>query len=153
MKALSRCLKVGSLSVGALFLWAGLHTIWQPAEVALALAVLTMNIKLSTVLAICVGVVQIHIGLLLLLRHSSDEALRWGIALLFCFTVFLWYLRTLATPPSCGCPGLHGLFSSNCDAALFGMIRNVVLMLLLLGTFAAYRQDPKNSCKDTITVN
>jgi len=50
---------------------------------------------------------------------------------LFAFTVFLWYLSTLANPPSCGCLGLTGLFKSNRADALFGIVRNVVILWLL----------------------
>ena len=143
MKTVATVFQVCAFLVGALILWAGMHTIWQPAEVALALAVLVMNIKVSTALAICVAVIEVHVGLLLLLRRSSEGALRAGLLLLFGFTVFLWYLRNFASLPSCGCPGLHGLFSSNRQAALFGMFRNVVLILLLLGASVSNLRDTK----------
>jgi hypothetical protein len=34
---------------------------------------------------------------------------------------FLWYLSTLANPPSCGCLGLTGMFDSSRHDAVFGI--------------------------------
>jgi hypothetical protein len=47
-------------------------------------------------------------------------------------------LSMLANPPSCGCMGLTQLFKSNKHNAVFGLLRNCVILWLLKGAYDYY---------------
>jgi hypothetical protein len=118
--------------VGLLLLYAGLYKAIKPAEAVLAVRSLEISLRLAEVSVSAVTVAEIYIGTLLVFGISY----RWAIGTSLCcflgFTLFLWYLATLANPPTCGCPDLLGLFTSNRQKAVFGLIRNIIIMGLLL---------------------
>lgn len=53
----------------------------------------------------------------------------WTLVLVF--SLFLFYLSTMAAPPSCGCLGLTGAFSSGRQGARLGLARNCVILWLM----------------------
>lgn len=125
---LSRCIRTGS---ALLFLWAGIDMALHPATVFLTLATLGLSLKLAEWLTIIVAALEATAGIMLLNHIRFPEATIFTNGLLLIFCAFLYFLRTLANPPSCGCPGLHGIFDSAHAEALLGLLRNVTLMLLL----------------------
>ena len=117
--------------LGVLFLYAGLHKALFPTEPALALESLEIPPALAKWVILIVTTLEIYLSILLLFRISLSSALTGASILLFAFATYLWYLSTLADPPSCGCIGLTSLFDSNKDAAIFGLVRNVLLLYLV----------------------
>lgn len=117
--------------IACVFLYAGVFKMLRPAAAVLALRALDLPLSSAEALTFVVTVIELQIGTLLLLGIQPYYATRAAIICLFVFLFFLLYLLTLASPPSCGCPDLVGLFSSNRKAALFGVFRNIVLIALL----------------------
>ena len=76
--------------------------------------------------------------MLLLLRWDLKFALGVTTGLMLVFTVFLWYLSTLAHPPACGCLGLTGLFENSRAEALLGVARNCLILWALKWAYDAY---------------
>ena len=62
------------------------------------------------------------------MRLDLRFALRLATGLMLVFTVYLWYLSTLAHPPACGCLGLTGIFKSSRQEAAFGVARNFLIL-------------------------
>src|SRR5262245_11496817 len=118
-------------ALGVLFAFSGLYKVLYPGEATYALMSLDAFHSFAATIIICVTGLELYLGTILLLRLDVGYGLWAATVLMFVFTGFLWYLSTLAHPPSCGCMGLTGMFKSTKQAALFGLIRNCLILWCL----------------------
>jgi len=114
--------------LGLLFLYSGAYKLLHPGEAAYALMSLDLHRWLAIDSVVVVTALELYLGIILLLRANLKYSLTVSTVLLLVFTAYLWYLTTLAHPPSCGCLGLTGMFTSTRHAAIFGILRNVLLL-------------------------
>jgi len=126
--------------VGLLLLWAGLGKLIHPGQATAALESLEMPYLLASIVMVGVVSAELYLGVLLVFRKDLRYALGATMSMMFVFAVFLWYLTTLADPPSCGCLGLTGMFESSKREAYFGVVRNCVLFLILKVSYDYYRK-------------
>ena len=109
--------------------------------------------RLAIATIIAVTIVELYLGIILFFKLDLKYGLSAATGLIFAFTVFLWYLSTLAHPPACGCMGLTGLFKSNRADALFGVGRNVVILWLLKFAYDYYcKQPPEQKLKPEVII-
>jgi hypothetical protein len=114
--------------LGILFLYSGAYKILHPGEATYALMSLDLHRWLAIGAIIFITVLELYLGVVLLVRANRKYSLTVATALLLGFTTFLWYLTTMAHPPACGCLGLTGMFTSTKKAAIFGILRNCLLL-------------------------
>jgi len=132
--------------VGLLFLYSGVYKLLYPGQATAALLSLEVNRWLATYAIVSVTIVELYLGVILLLKIDLKYGLVFSMGVMFLFSVFLWYLITIAHPPSCGCMGLTALFKSNKHNALLGLFRNCVILWLLKLAYDYY------SAKDLASV-
>jgi len=125
-------------AVGLLFLYSGVYKILRPAEATAALMAVGLMPAFATVTIVTVTVLELYAGVLLVTRFDLQLGLHLSVWLLFIFASFLFYLSTMAHPPSCGCMGLTQMFTSNRHNALLGLFRNCVLLWLLKSSHGYY---------------
>lgn len=128
--------------VGGLFLISGFYKLIFPAEATYAL--LSLDVPRVTAVFTVIGVtaVEFYLAVLLLAKLDTLRALMGASVLMFLFTMFLWYLATLAHPPACGCMGLTGMFRSTRHEALFGLVRNCLILWAVLISYNHHRSAP-----------
>ncbi len=129
--------------LGLLFLYSGIYKLIYPGQATMALVALDFKVGWANAAIVAVTIVELYLGSILLLKLDLAYGLGMATALMFAFTVFLWYLSRLAHPPSCGCMGLTGVFLSNRHNALFGIFRNVVILWLLKFAHDYYVKAPQ----------
>ena len=117
--------------IGFVFLFAGGYKLLMPGQATMALESLNVPYGLANAIVIGLTLLELYLGLLLILQIDLKYALVFSTGLMFAFTGYLWYLSTLAHPPSCGCLGLTGIFKSRKQEALFGLFRNCLLLWAL----------------------
>jgi len=99
---------------------------------------LEVSPRLASVIIMVVTITELYLGGILLLKLDLKYSLRFAIAVMFLFSVFLFFLSTMAKPPSCGCMGLTAVFHSNRHNAIFGLLRNCVILWVLKGAYDFY---------------
>jgi len=117
--------------IGLLFLFTGAMKLFNPGQATMALESLDVSYGLAKLLVASVTILELYLGVILLRRLDLKYAMGLSMALMFLFTVYMWYLSTMASPPSCGCLGMTGVFTSNKHAALFGVFQNCVILWML----------------------
>ena len=117
--------------IGALLPYSGMYKLVSPGEATLALKAMDLPIGLARWTIVVVTALELYLGVLLVGRSDLKFSLAAATVLMFAFTVFLWFLSTLAHPPSCGCLGLTGVFTAGKRGALLGIARNCVILWLL----------------------
>jgi hypothetical protein len=131
--------------VGAIFLFSGGYKLIFPGEATYALKALEFSEWLANATIIAVTALELYLGWVLVLKQDLKHSLIAAMVLMFAFTVFLWYLSTLAHPPSCGCMGLTGMFRSTKHAAIFGLFRNCAILWALKLCYDFYfAQEPSH---------
>lgn len=133
------------LFVGMLLLWSGLFKLLLPAEAIAALGVAGMPHSLADYSVGTVTVIELYLGFILIFKLDLKAGLALASGLFLVFTIFLSYLATLANPPSCGCLGLTAIFESSRQNALFGLVRNCLILWLLKGAYDHYFPQPANA--------
>ncbi len=124
--------------VGVLLVYSGLYKVIYPGEATLAFMALGAPTAFAAIAISGLTCAELYLGIILIIGVNRQVAL-WGVtALMFSFSLFLFYLSTMAHPPSCGCLGLTGAFSSNRESALFGLGRNCLILWLLRGAYDYY---------------
>src|SRR5690242_2775782 len=123
--------------IGFLFLYAGVHKLFWPGQVTLALETIGFSNGLAGTVVALVLIAEIYLGTLLLTGIEARYAMGVSIALMLIFTGYMFYLSTMAHPPSCGCVGLTGIFNSSKHEAIFGLLRNCIILWLLKLSFDA----------------
>jgi hypothetical protein len=119
------------VALGLLFLFAAAQRLLHPGPATMALESIDVPTGWARALVTMAIITEIYLGTLLVLRRDLRYALAASSALLLAFTGYLWFLTTLANPPSCGCLGLTGIFSNSRAEALLGLSRNVLLLWLI----------------------
>jgi hypothetical protein len=126
------------IALGLLFLYSGFYKALYPGAATHALRALDIPRSIANATIVGVTTLEIYLGIILLFRKDLKYGLMLATGLVFAFTVFLWYLSTLAHPPSCGCMALTGIFKSNKQNAVFGVFRNCVILYLLKLSYDYY---------------
>lgn len=132
-----------TICLGLVFLYGGLYKLYNPSAAELALTSLDVPDLLSRIIVALVTVVELSLGGVLLFRSRLRDSLVFAGSTLFVFTIYLWYLSTLSHPPSCGCLGLTGIFENTRQAAVFGILRNVFLLIMVLLAYKLASPKPK----------
>jgi hypothetical protein len=114
--------------LGLLFLYSGSYKIYRPGETTYALLALDFPFWLANAIIVLVTAVELYLAVILLLKKDLKIGLVSSTIVMLTFTTFLWYLSTLANPPSCGCMGLTGMFDSTKHDAIFGVFRNFLIL-------------------------
>jgi len=117
--------------LGALFVYAGIYKLLFPGEATTALESLGVRTWLVTSIVVSVLVAELYVGTLLLMNADLKFSLLFSTAIMFVFSGYLFYLSTLAHPPSCGCLGLSGIFKSSKQEAIWGLARNCIILWAL----------------------
>src|SRR5579863_10120339 len=111
-----RLMKYVPWFLAALFLYSGGFKVLFPGEAELALQTLGFGSRVAAMAVAIATVAEIYLGILLALRLDLRYSIGCSILMLSVFTAYLFYLSTLAHPPTCGCIGLTGIFTSNKQA-------------------------------------
>jgi uncharacterized membrane protein YphA (DoxX/SURF4 family) len=141
--------------IGALFLYSGLHKLFYPGEATLGLETLGASSGLAAAAVVTVVIAELYLGVLLLTGVDLRYAMALSTAMMLVFTGYLFYLSTLAHPPSCGYLGLSGIFTSSRQAAFFGLARNC---LILWGLKLAYdsrfrkKEPPRRAAVASVSI-
>ena len=130
--------RVGPLLIGALFIYAGVYKAFYPAEATLAVAVLGFSVATARLIVILVTIMEVYLGVLLVWRIDLRYGLTSATALLLLFSLFLFYLARMAHPPRCGCLGLTGAFAEGRQGAVFGLVRNCIMLWVLKASHQLY---------------
>ncbi len=133
--------------VGVLLIYAGVSKLIHPAQAVYALESLDIPQWIARASVGSLTVVEMYFGILSFIRSEVRYVLVGVGVLMFGFTVFLWYLTTLANPPSCGCMGLTGMFSSNRQAAFWGLVRNCLILWCLKVSYDYHFHTLKNEAE------
>jgi len=121
--------------IGFIFIFAGCSKLLMPGQATTALESLDIPYGLANAIVIAVTILELYLGVLLILRIDLRYALVVSTCLMLAFTVYIWYLSTLAHAPSCGCLGLTGIFKSRKQEAWFGLLRNCLILWALKLTY------------------
>lgn len=117
--------------IGLVFLYAGVSKLFWPGTATLALETIGFSKGLAAASVIVALIAELYLGALLLAGIDWRFALGACIVLMLLFTGYMFYLSTLAHPPSCGCLGLTGIFNSSKHEAVFGLVRNCTILWML----------------------
>lgn len=120
--------RVMPILFGGLLMVSGSYKLVHPGEANYALMSLGAPRLAGAATIAAITALELYLGCILLLRIDVRYALIVSTALMLAFTAFLWYLSTLAHPPACGCLGLTGMFKSTRHDALFGLVRNCLIL-------------------------
>ena len=128
--------------MGALFVYAGIYKLLYPGQAASSLEAVGLSRQFANFMVTGAVVLELYLGIVLLLKLDLNWSLRIAMGFMFAATAYLWYLSTLADPPSCGCLGLTGLFESRKNEAVFGVFRNCVILWALKLSYDYYFKPP-----------
>lgn len=144
---MNRIAKFIPVLLGLLFAYAGIQKLLHPGAATMALESLDLPYGVAKALVAGVIIVEFYLGTLLVLRKDLRYALSMATVVMFVFTGYLWYLATLANPPSCGCLGLTGIFENSRHEALFGLARNFLILCAIKWTYDRHFPKAKASAK------
>lgn len=113
---------------GLMFVWAGIYKLLYPGAATMALEVIGVPNGWARGLVGSVTAAELYLGAILLVGRNRRYALNLATGVMLAFTLYLFYLTTLAHPPSCGCLGLTGIFENSRFEALLGLIRNCIIL-------------------------
>lgn len=124
--------------LGFLFLYAAVAKLNYPVQAMAALESIGLRPNHAEWLIIDVTAIELYLAVILILQLN----LRWGLALsmgvMSAFSVFLFCVSFMSSPPACGCLGLSQIFSSTRHEALFGLLRNCVILWALKFSYDYY---------------
>ena len=109
----------------------------------MGLEALDMTRWLAEMLVYLVTVLELYVGTILLFKIDLQIALRVAFGIILIFAIYLFYLSTLANPPSCGCLGLSAIFKSTKHQALIGLTRNVAILWAIVIAWRYYFPERK----------
>lgn len=118
--------------VGVLFVLSGWAKLVDPHAAQQTIALFAMLKPIAYQAAVCLGIIELSLGLLLVLQVHSAWILSTGILLLSIFILILVKLAITRDATSCGCFGAYVLKLLG-HSPIQGAVRNVFLILLLLG--------------------
>ena len=99
--------------------------------------------------AASVIVLELCLGAILIQKLDLKFALIAATGLMFLFAGYLWYLSTLANPPSCGCLGLTGIFQNSRHEALLGLARNFLILWAIKWTYDGHFPSDQAAADET----
>jgi len=140
-----RLIKYVPALVGLVFVYSAVYKLFYPGQSTAALISLGFGGAAATVTIIAVTILELYLGTILLLKLDLKFGLAVSMGIMFPFSLFLWYLTTIAHPPSCGCMGLTAVFKSDKHNALLGLFRNCVLLWLLKLAYDYYSEKDQAS--------
>jgi hypothetical protein len=108
----------------------------HPGPAAAALVTVHFNPGFADVVIAVTTTIELYLGVILLSRLDPRFSLIAATSLISVFTIYLFYLTTLAQPPSCGCLGLTGLFKNSRNEAVVGLLRNCAILWTLRWSYA-----------------
>jgi hypothetical protein len=120
-----------TLLLAVLFLWAGIYKLLYPGHATMALVSLGASRGIAKGLVAAIIAIELYLGSILLLKLDLKYALVLATCTIFTFTLYLFYLTTLTSPPSCGCLGLTGMFRNSREEAVWGVARNCAILWAL----------------------
>lgn len=129
--------------IGLLLIYTGAFKLLLPGQATTALETLGLSKGIASAVVVWALIAELYLGTLLILSIDQRFAIAASIVLMLLFTGYMFYLSTLAHPPSCGCLGLTGIFKSSKHAALFGLLRNCAILWAL--KFAYDACDPSRA--------
>ena len=118
--------------VGFVFIIYGTAKLFSPYLTVAVFGIFGVSPSIAYWLTICLIAVDIYLGVSLVVLRDRRVAPIVAFCCLCIFSCYLVYLITLAEPPDCGCGGIVRLFESNKSNAVFGLFRNVSLLIGLL---------------------
>ena len=142
------------LLLALLFLWAADYKLLYPGRATMALVSLGVSSGIAKGIVATVTVLELYLGIILIFRLDLKYGLIVASATLLIFTVYLFYLTTLATPPSCGCLGLTGIFQNSREEAVWGIARNCAILWVLTwlnNRHAQHSAMPESTAMDVAT--
>jgi len=148
-----QALKAAPYLTAALFIWAGVSKALFPAQAVLALESLDLPRWTAETLVTIAAAVEIYLAAMLCLKQHRQVAIIGSMVCLLVFTGYLFYLSRMANPPSCGCLGLTGIFKSNKQAAIIGLLRNGVLIATLNACYLSNQRAELKTSKKLITAS
>ena len=110
----------------------------------------TVSLGVAKGIVASVTSIELYLGTILLLRIDLKYGLSLSTAIMFVFTAYLFYLSTLAHPPSCGCLGLTGMFQNSRVEAISGLARNCAILWALRWTY--FRCFPRQPDEATLMI-
>jgi hypothetical protein len=120
------------VAVGLLVVLAGFAKAAKPDGLNTALLQDGVSPLWVSSLALLVIQVEVLLGTAMTCRVGETFTVRAAIFLFTVFTVQLGYFATFKEPPSCGCLGAIQLFESARAEAVFGIVRNTIIVAALL---------------------
>lgn len=138
-------------AMGVMFLWAGLYKVVFLGQAIASLEALEVPRLLADRLVLLATSAEIYLGFLLFFKIAPRFAMRLAISVLFLFSTYVFYLSTLADPPSCGCLGLTGIFKNSRHQSFFDLTRNVLLLWAMTLSYSAmfHSESPLNNSGNT----
>ena len=130
-----RVAKCIPLLLGTLFVYAGIQKLLHPGPATMALESLDVPYSWARAIVASVIVLELYLGAILIINLNLKFALVVATGVMFLFAGYLWYLSTLANPPSCGCLGLTGIFQNSRHEALLGLARNFLILWTIKWTY------------------
>ena len=121
--------------LGGIFLYAAIQKLLHPGPATMALESLDVPYSWAKTMVASVIVLELYLGVILILKLGVKFALVLATGVMFVFAGYLWYLSTLANPPSCGCLGLTGIFQNSRHEALLGLARNFLILCAIKWTY------------------
>lgn len=126
--------------LGFVFLISGFIKLFDASVTVATFVSLNFSENTAEILTFCLLFYEISIGVYLVFLKERNIVPKICLVTLCLFSAYLIYLLTLQKPPSCGCFGALKLFRSNKQEAVFGLVRNLALILLLLYWMLKQRQ-------------
>jgi hypothetical protein len=133
--------------VGCLFLYAAIYKLLYPGQATMGLVSLDIPYKAAALIVTATIVSELYLGVILTFHIDLQYAMTVAMGVMLLFIAYMCYLSTLASPPSCGCLGMTGIFKSNKEAALFGMFRNCVILWGLKLAYDYYSAEERASVR------
>lgn len=127
-------------AVGLVFLISGFSKSLHPETLQATAEFYHLDSQWLPIVTGLAVIIETFIGQALVLRPIGGIA-RYAATLLFIFSIHLSLILSSNNPPSCGCPGVAMVFQDSRSQAIFGIVRNATMMLVLVPSFSisAYR--------------
>src|SRR5438094_1524992 len=135
--------------LGGIFLYAAIQKLLHPGPATMALESLDVPYSWAKTMVASVIVLELYLGVILILKLGVKFALVLATGVMFVFAGYLWYLSTLANPPSCGCLGLTGIFQNSRHEALLGLARNFLILWAIKWTYDGHFPSDQAAADET----
>lgn len=117
--------------VGLLFLFSAVLKLLSPGRITTSLVVSGSPATLVPIIIAVVVLLEFGVGIGLIFLAEAAGTARTAIVILLVFAGYLAWISHLESPPECGCFGPLRLFKESRTNALFGIGRNLLLIVSL----------------------